>query len=80
MTFDPPAVARGPIMAAGHSKDRAAVVATAIIHIVVTALGSRLHGEWPDAIAAARDEIEAVLRQEFSDIARTARDETALVD
>ena len=63
-----------------RARDRAAVVATAIIHIVVTALRSCLHGERPDAIPAARVEIEALLRNEFDEIARQARDETRLAD
>jgi hypothetical protein len=63
-----------------HARDRAAVVATAIIHIVVTALRSCLHGEWPDAIAAARAKIEALLREEFDEISRKTRDEIRLVD
>ena len=62
-----------------HACDRAAVVATAIIQTIVTALRSRLDD--PNAsLATVRPEIEAILRQEFSEIARNARDEIALAD
>ena len=63
-----------------RARDRAAVVATAIIHIVVTALRSCPHGERSDALAAVRTEIEAVLHDEFQEIARQARDEIAVTD
>ena len=57
-----------------HACDRAAVVQT-----IVTALRSRLDD--PNAsLATVRPEIEAILRQEFSEIARNARDEIALAD
>lgn len=59
----------------GHSKDRAAVVATAIIQIVITALRGGLDGEAPEAFPTARHAIEAVLRQEFFENTREARDE-----
>lgn len=65
----------GRIMTGGQSKDRAAVVATAIIQIVIAALRGWLDGEAPDAFLAARPAIEAILRQEFFENTREARDE-----
>ena len=63
-----------------RARDRAAVVTTAITHIVVTALRSCLYGERPDAFLSARAGIEELLRDEFDEIARKTRDEIRLVD
>jgi hypothetical protein len=77
MTFDPPAVARGPIMTAVHSKDRAAIVSKAVLQIVTRELRAWVYGA---DIAAVCPEIEAILRDEFQEIARQARDEIAVID
>ena len=62
-----------------HACDRAAVVATAIIQTIVTALRSRLDD--PNAsLATVRPEIETLLRGEFHEIERQVRDEIRLVD
>lgn len=55
-------------------RDRAAVVAKAIIQIIGTALRAWFHGDQPD-FAAVLSEIEAVLRDHFDEIARQTRDE-----
>ena len=57
-------------------RDRAAAVATAILQIVAESLRDWLHGR-PHEIATARTEIEALLRDEFCENARDARDEIA---
>jgi hypothetical protein len=53
------------------AKDRAAVVTTAILQIVKMSMRALLHGD----AGALRDEIEATLRNEFADIARTTLNE-----
>jgi hypothetical protein len=69
--------------AADHSarfaQDRAAVVTRAILQIVCSALIAWLHGEHAD-MAGARDAIEALLRDEFSELARTTFNEFRLRD
>jgi hypothetical protein len=61
------------------ARDRAAVATTAIIQIVGTALVEWFNRDQPD-LAAARAEIETILRDEFFDIARQVRDEIRLAD
>ena len=56
-------------------KDRAEVVATAILQIVKDALRSRFGGGSAAALADARAAIVAYLRDEFADIRRQARDD-----
>ena len=51
--------------------DRAAVVTTAILQIVRRALLARIDGDDAD-LTATRGEIETLLRDEFSGVARTA--------
>jgi hypothetical protein len=64
----------------GHSQDRAGVVSRAVLQIVTRELRAWADGE-PDAnIAAVCPEIEAILRDEFQEIARQARDEITLAD
>ena len=56
--------------------DRAAVVATAIMQIVEAALRAVLHdGDDNDEGCTLRAAIEALLRDEFADIARTTLSE-----
>jgi hypothetical protein len=67
-------------MTAGHSKIRAAIVSKAVLQIVTRELCAWADGE-PDAdIAAVCSEIESILRNEFQEIARQARDEIAITD
>lgn len=54
--------------------DRAAVVTTAILQIVRRALLARIDGDDAD-LTATRGEIETLLRDEFSGVARTAANE-----
>jgi hypothetical protein len=63
--------AGGPIVTAGqsHARDRAAVVTTAVIQVLKN-----------NDIAAARSEIEKILRNEFEEITRQTRDEITLAD
>ena len=81
----PLGVNRGPDAAptaepgARFAKDRAAVVAPAILQIVRGVLTAWLHGERAD-MAGARAEIEALLRDEFGDTARTTLNEIRLDD
>jgi hypothetical protein len=64
----------------GHSQDRAGVVSRAVLQIVTRELRAWADGE-PDANSAAVcPEIEAILRDEFQEIARQARDEITLAD
>jgi hypothetical protein len=66
-------------MTGGKSKDRAAIVATAIIQTIVVALLARLDD--PNAsLVAVRPEIETLLRDEFYENARQARDDIPPVD
>jgi hypothetical protein len=60
-------------------KDRAAVVSTTVIAIVVNALRAWLHGE-PVTLTAVRAQIENLLRDEFADIKREAAGERFLSD
>lgn len=60
-------------------KDRAAVVTTTVIAIVVNALGAWLHGE-PVTLTDVRAQIEDLLRDEFADIKREAAGERFLAD
>ena len=55
-------------------QDRAAIATTAIIQTIVTALRARLDDR-NASLAAVRPEIEAILREEFFETARQARDE-----
>jgi hypothetical protein len=64
---------------ARFAQDRAAIVTTAILQIVRGVLIAWLHGEHVD-IAGARAAIEALLRDEFGDTARTTLNEKRLVD
>ena len=57
-----------------HTRDRAAIVTTAILRIVQEALRAWLY-RGDAAMPSARAEIEAVLRDEFADVARMTRDE-----
>ena len=57
--------------------DRAARVATAIIQIVTDALRNRFAGGSADTLADARPNIEALLRDEFDDVARMVRNESS---
>jgi hypothetical protein len=54
--------------------DRAAVVTTSILLVTRRALRGWLHRDRVD-LAAVRAEIEAMLRDEFTNIAQTTRDE-----
>jgi len=60
-------------------KDRAAVVTTAILQVVVSALRQWLN-ERGVGLSAVRVEVENILREEFADVARVARDERELPD
>ncbi len=60
-------------------QDRAAVVTTAIIQIIVTALRTRLDDS-NASLASVRPEVEAILRQEFFENAREARDQIPPAD
>lgn len=60
-------------------QDRAAVVTTAIIQIIVTALRTRLDNS-NASLASVRPEVEAILRQEFFENAREARDQIPPAD
>jgi uncharacterized protein (DUF2267 family) len=55
-------------------RDRAAVVTGAVLHIVRRALLEWLDGD-DVSFAAARTEVETLLRAEFHDIARTTLNE-----
>ncbi len=60
-------------------QDRAAVVTTAIIQIIVTALRTRLDDS-NASLWSVRPEVEAILRQEFFENAREARDQIPPAD
>ncbi len=51
------------------TRDRANVIATTIISIIVDALRDWLHGD-PADLASVRAQIESLLRDEFHDIRR----------
>ena len=53
--------------------DRAAIVATAVVQIVVNALHGRRGGGSAAALATARAAVAAQLRDEFAEVARQAR-------
>jgi hypothetical protein len=59
---------------AGFAKDRAAAVTVTIIEVLRRALHTWLHQDNTD-FAAARTEIESILRGEFDDVARQAANE-----
>jgi hypothetical protein len=81
----PLGVDRGPDAAptaepdARFAKDRAAVVARAILQIVRGALIAWVHRERAD-MEGAGAEIEALLRDEFNDVALATRNEIRLDD
>jgi hypothetical protein len=54
--------------------DRAVVVSKTLVHILGEALRAWFHGDQTD-FAATRGAIEAILREEFDEIARQVRDE-----
>ena len=60
-------------------QDRAAAVTRAILLIFSTAVHRWFSGQ-PLGLSAVRAEIEAVLREEFADIARMTRDEIRPMD
>jgi len=62
-----------------QTQDRAAVVTTAVVQVLGNVLLDWWHRDGTDW-AAARAEIEAILRDEFHAIARTTRDEIRLTD
>jgi hypothetical protein len=59
--------------------DRASRVATAILQVVREALRTWLYRGHTDP-AAMRGEIEAILRDEFEDVARQAANDTRITD
>jgi hypothetical protein len=68
-------------MTVGHSKTRAAFVSTTILQIVARKLRAWADGDQPDGgLAAARAEIEMLLRDEFYENSRETRDEIRLAD
>ena len=62
-----------------HARDRAATVTTAVIQVLRVALLAWFDSADAD-ITEARSEIEMLLRNEFEEIGRQARDEIALTD
>jgi hypothetical protein len=58
-----------------HPRDRASVTTTAVLQIVETALRAWLHGARDAGVAAARHQIENLLREEFDQIARQVQKE-----
>ena len=62
-----------------HARDRAAAATTAVIQVLRVALLAWFDCGYAD-IAAAHSEIEILLRNEFEEIARQARDEITLAD
>jgi hypothetical protein len=62
-----------------QARDRANVIATVIISIIVDALRDWLHGEAAD-LAGVRSQIESLLRDEFTDIKREAAGEREIHD
>lgn len=62
-----------------HTQDRAATVTTAVIQVLRVALLAWFDSDHT-AIAEARSEIEMLLRNEFEEIGRQARDEITLTD
>ena len=62
-----------------HARDRSAAVTTAVIQVLRVALLAWFDRDDAD-IAAVRSEIEMLLRNEFEEIARQARDEITLAD
>jgi hypothetical protein len=63
-----------PVRESGFARDRAAIVTGAILQIARQALLRWLYRDGTN-MAGARGEIEAILRDEFSDIARETRNE-----
>ncbi|MGA8697946.1 MAG: hypothetical protein WB689_29755 [Xanthobacteraceae bacterium] len=61
------------------ARDRADVVTTTIMAIIVDRFRAWLRGE-PLSLKAIHDQIERVLRDEFADCAREARDDFKLAD
>jgi hypothetical protein len=53
------------------AQDRAAAVATSILHVTFL----HLQAHWTKQVPQLRDQIAATLRDEFSDIARMTRDD-----
>jgi hypothetical protein len=52
-----------------HARDRAAVASKTVVHILGEALRAWFHGDQTD-FGATRAAIEAILREEFEEIAR----------
>ena len=61
-------------------QDRAAIVSSTVLQIVTRELHAWANGDPNANIAAVCLEIETILRNEFYEIARQARDEIALAD
>jgi hypothetical protein len=66
-----------PLVVGPH--DRAAVVSKTVVLIFAEALRAWFRGDRTD-FGATGAAIEAILRQEFAEIARQVRDETRLAD
>ena len=64
----------------GRAQDRAAVVATNIIAVVVDALRNWLRGGLTGSLADTHTQIETLLRDEFADLARRVRGERDVLD
>jgi hypothetical protein len=73
IAFHNPTARETPLSPA-FARDRAAVVTTAVVRVLGDALLNWFHRDGTD-LAAARAEVETILRDEFHDIARTTRDE-----